>query len=249
MKILPARTAPPNEAIDPRRHSPPAHFESYRSCLRWEFGFMCAFCLLHESDLFEGGAPGTGLMTIEHFVRQEGEGSARANEYANCFYACRFCNGARGSRYEVAEERGGRRLLNPCSNAWAEHFELVGTDRLRPRRGDADARYTYRAYDLDGPRKRMSRGRRRHSIERARAILESYATRQAFYTRVYENPRTAQDRTEALGEMAFLDAQRSDAMETLRRYRALPAPEACRCPVHARSLPRFIDVQCFEAEI
>src|SRR5437879_2619929 len=92
--MLPPQTHPPNEPIR-RRHSPPRlAYEEYRSCLRWEFGFTCAFCLLHEADFVEEGARGTGLMWIEHHVAQSAD-PALVDTYENCFYACRYCNGAR----------------------------------------------------------------------------------------------------------------------------------------------------------
>src|SRR5438552_905085 len=98
MNVLPLQTRPPTEAVA-RGHAPPrGGFNSYRRCLRWEFGFTCAFCLLHEADLVDWGASGSGLMTIEHRVPQSDPavGAALADDYGNCFYACRYCNRSRG---------------------------------------------------------------------------------------------------------------------------------------------------------
>jgi hypothetical protein len=57
-KILPPVTQPWPQVIV-RQHKPPeAKYKTYRACLRWEFGFSCAFCLLHETDLMPCGAEG-----------------------------------------------------------------------------------------------------------------------------------------------------------------------------------------------
>src|SRR5215210_7160639 len=132
MRILPRRTRPFPVKLE-RRHTPrPTRgrrgYQAFRPCLRWEFGFTCAFCLAHESDLVEHGAEGTGLMTIEHFLpvsagKTPVEAETLANDYGNCFYACRYCNGARIAAPVV--DLRGRRLLNPCTHAWSEHFNLL----------------------------------------------------------------------------------------------------------------------------
>jgi hypothetical protein len=74
MKILPPVTRPWREQIS-RRHAPKVRrgnkgFRSYAPCLRWEFGFSCAFCLCHEADLAAYGAKGSGLLQVEHFFLQ-----------------------------------------------------------------------------------------------------------------------------------------------------------------------------------
>src|SRR5436190_1471867 len=90
MNTLPRQTQPATAPI-PRRHTPSrAGYATYRSCLRWEFGFTCAFCLLHEADLVEEGVQGTGLTTIEHHVAQSAD-LTLVDTYENCFYACRYC--------------------------------------------------------------------------------------------------------------------------------------------------------------
>src|SRR5690349_1008078 len=100
MKILPPQTLPPNARIE-RRHQPEGvtgryGYRAYRACLRWEFGFTCAFCLLHEADLAPFGAEGLGVMTIEHFVPVSVD-EEKAGEYRNCYYACRLCNQSRSN--------------------------------------------------------------------------------------------------------------------------------------------------------
>ena len=67
MRALPPTTLPASEPIA-RRHAPDGAWASFRACLRWEFGFTCAFCLLHEADFLEHGAEGSGLFATEHHV-------------------------------------------------------------------------------------------------------------------------------------------------------------------------------------
>ena len=72
MKILPPVTHPWSEKIV-RRHTPRSlkgakGYQAYRPCLRWEFGFSCAFCLVHEVDLAPYPIAGSGLTQVEHFI-------------------------------------------------------------------------------------------------------------------------------------------------------------------------------------
>ena len=146
-----------------------------RPCLRWELGFTCAFCLAHESDLVEHGAEGTGLMTIEHFspastANTPADVEALLNDYRNCFYACRYCNGSRNDAPEI--DRRGRKLLNPFSHAWGEHFVLSDDDRLFPVPDDLDAEYTAEVYDLNEARKLEMRRSRRERMDESLALID-----------------------------------------------------------------------------
>ena len=145
MSILPPRTPLPDTPFR-RRHTPGTAsgrrgYERYRHCLRWEFGFTCAFCLLHESDLAVGvgdGLPaaGSGQFTIEH-LQPQATVPSRRNDYSNCYYACRRCNLARTLKYQLVS-RDGAQLLDPCRVAWANHFS-AGGDEYRPNENDLHA--------------------------------------------------------------------------------------------------------------
>jgi hypothetical protein len=165
MNVLPPRTTPSQIPI-PRRHSPSGAYTGFRACLRWEFGFTCAFCLVHESDLIAHGIERSGLTGIEHQRRQETD-PALINSYENCFYACRFCNGARGTK---SYQRKTMRLLNPCETAWGARFALDGDD-LRPRIDDADAGYTAVTYDVNDPRRIVLRRNRAETMTNALQVL------------------------------------------------------------------------------
>jgi hypothetical protein len=59
---LPPATHPWRRKIE-RQHLPiEGSYSSFRPCVRWEFGFSCAFCLLHEADVMLSGAEGWGLI-------------------------------------------------------------------------------------------------------------------------------------------------------------------------------------------
>ncbi len=162
MKVLPPRTLPPAEPVA-RRHRPTPirDWSEYRRCLRWDFGFTCAFCLLHEADFFFG-QPGAGLgvMTVEHRTTKR-DAPDQVGVYENCFYACRLCNMARGTK---DLETPSARLLDPTADPWGEHFEAVGSSLL-PKSGDADARYTAETYDFDNASKMSRRQARQELIE------------------------------------------------------------------------------------
>lgn len=232
MKILPPRTLPPATPIK-RRHTPRATtgrygYRAYRSCLRWEFAFTCAFCLLHEADFAEYGAEGLGLTSIEHFDPAS-RNATKINDYENCFYACCLCNGSRSDARVV--DRESHRLLNPCTDAWADHFVMTTDDRLSPVDGDVDALRTAAIYDLNAPLKvKLRRWRRKH-IEEWLGLVERGPDRVAD---LLARSARATTRTEA---QALLEAAKLlhgcivRASRDLAGYAAIPqdVDNSCRC--------------------
>ncbi len=257
MQILPERTLPFRERLE-RRHQPrPARgrlgYPAYRPCLRWEFGFTCAFCLAHESDLSEHGVEGTGLTTVEHFVpvstgQHQSAAESLANDYQNCFYACRYCNGARSTT--PSTDGQGRKLLNPCAHRWTEHFSVSDDDRLLPRPGDADAEYTSEAYDLNEARKLEMRRSRRERVEESLALLNRGPDLlDALIARSASQPGIRS--VEILAAAENLRRSMLNAERELMRHAAIPADadSRCRCghQVH-HSLPAVLDHQMLEIE-
>lgn len=170
MLLLPPITKLPQAPFG-RRHMPPRmkrDYTLYRNCLRWDFGFTCATCLLHERDLANYGTEGLGVTQIEHFQPQSLEPS-RITDYSNLLYICRFCNGAR-SDCEVVDPQTGHRLLDPSLEIWAAHFTIVN-DEILPNNGDGDAEYTAYTYDINDLRKVALRRRRRETLERVLGLL------------------------------------------------------------------------------
>ena len=244
MKILPSTTELSTTPIA-RRHSPPAgKFPTYRACLRWEFGFSCAFCLLHEADFVAGGIDGTGLTSVEHQIPRS-HAPQLEDEYDNCIYACRFCNGARGDTPNV--DVAGRTLLDPCTSAWASHFKREGFS-LAPL-GD-DAEYTAQTYDLDDPRKVEFRRARTGAITSGLRMLREGPERVVKLLDAAVNARE-QDRDVLVATAHDLRGFILTAAKTLARYRIVPldAPVSCRCgAAFVREAPRFMVAQCLDLE-
>jgi hypothetical protein len=239
LKLLPRATNPWRIAIR-RRHTPKAskRYQDFRSCLRWEFGFSCAFCLLHETDLTQQGVEGWGLMQIEHHVPRS-QAPEVANEYTNSFYICRFCNEARGAASLVSHD--GRRLLNPCEIAWQECFELDG-DEIRVVGGNPDAIYTLDVYDLNDPRKvRMRRKRRQTLSELVDVVTKARPLRDRLLQRAVEtgDPTLVDDARTMWKNLLY-------ARKDLLRFVPIPedASPSCACG-HNRhhTLPEVLEEQ------
>lgn len=227
-----------------QRHTPRStnDYRDYRACLRWDAGFTCCFCLVHESDLTRTGTvEGTGLTSIEHLQPQT-HAPDLINVYSNCAYACQSCNNVR--RCAPSLHPSGARLLHPWRDVWGEHFRLH-EDHLEPlQEGDAgrDARYTMDVYRLNHPRKVAMRRTRRTQLQS--------------YVRLFEhNPRelralatkqqSAEERLELLGWVRKLKEHRELARDELERRAATPAdaPARCRCDsLEHHRLPPEIEV-------
>jgi len=248
MKILPPVTHPPRQPTT-RRHEPKAAFgaegyQAYRACLRWDFGFTCAFCLTHEADLTGGRTvEGLGVMGVEHGISRATDPN-RKNEYSNCFYACRLCNGARATR---PGSSGGRFLLDPTRTAWGTHFRRSG-DRLLPTEKDANAAYTYEVYDLDDPRKIEMRRLRRELITDRLELLARCPDELEWLLAQVEVSRPGRAR-EALELARRLRRAALASLEEVARFAAVPpdAPSSCRCGrSDYLSLPLEFEIQSLE---
>ncbi|MFY9821703.1 MAG: HNH endonuclease [Thermoanaerobaculia bacterium] len=249
LKLLPASTRPWSKKIV-RRHQPPAArgkrgYSKYRPCLRWEFGFSCAFCLIHESDISE--ILGQDFMQVEHFTPKS-EAAEGWNRYSNCFYICRYCNNVRGVKPGIGA--AGLRLLNPCDEIWAQSFDLQG-DELRPL--TEDAFYTEWAYDLNHPSKVAIRRDRRESIDESRAVLTAIVSRKL--DRLLKRVQETEDqdlRIQLLEAYQAMRHARDSALEELKRRQAIPslADPACYCKnLEARSLPEVLDEQTVSLDL
>jgi hypothetical protein len=247
MKILPLRTLPPNERIE-RRHSPPeatgeAGYQDYRPCLRWDFGFTCAFCLLHEGDLAEFGAEGMGIMWIEHFTPASLD-ARQINDYENCFYACRFCNRSRWKAPLVDES--GRRLIDPCRHVWGERFFLSEDDHLLPDKADPDAVYTAETYDLNDDRKVRRRRRRRERLTEWLAVLKGGPARIKLLITLAQRVSSLEDASLLVEEANSLRHRVILATLEIQRYFVVPVDADGSCPCgrdeHCR-LPEWLAAQ------
>jgi hypothetical protein len=245
VKGLPAVTYPWREKIG-RRHMPrPVSgrqgYQKFLPCLRWEFGFSCAFCLCHEADFTRSGARRLGIMQVEHFLLQSLSSDQR-NLYSNCFLICRLCNIARGTAWDSVD---GNVLLNPCSQVWGDEFELVD-DEMQPKdAGNGNAIYTRDVYDLNGPHKVRMRRLRRETIEKALAFLR----------RSDHLEQALLDRAIATGDPVLIDAAktirdyRREALWDLQQFVAIPhdRDQVCLCGHQTHhSLPRVLAEQTID---
>lgn len=82
---------------------------------------ICEYCLIAEDDTFFG-------CEIDHIISEKHGGSSDGNNLA---YACVFCNQAKGSDVGSLhwESNNFVRFFSPRTDAWADHFALVG-DRI-----------------------------------------------------------------------------------------------------------------------
>lgn len=248
MKILPPKTEPPSEPFG-RRHEPrPSNqWRDYRNCLRWEFGFTCPFCLLHESDFVAHGVEGTGLTWVEHLTTRSADQS-QANDYTNCVYSCRFCNSARKAKDRVDERE--RTLLDPTESSWGEHFEYEG-ERLQPVPADPDAQYTAEAYDVNDERKLKMRCSRMSLIKDRLATIREGPEREARLLEIAQRV-DGDDRAMLIREAHRLRERIESAKVDLRRFVYEPEdrPSSCRCDIDVEfELPEALDEQAIEVAV
>lgn len=245
MKILPSSTRLPSAPLR-RRHHPTdvATYQRHKACLRWDFGFTCAFCLLHEADFSPLPESRTGMMSAEHVIPKNVDES-KLGSYTNIVYCCRLCNRARGVHPHLS--KNDEKLLDPTATAWSSHFEL-DRDAIIPKANDQHARYTAKAYGLDDRDKTTVRRMRRELFERNCEYLDAFT----------ENERRLLDKAKNapnIERLALMDAARklaklaANAMADLRRFRAIPidAPTSCRCrPTPSFTLPEFYQDQLID---
>lgn len=231
LEIVPPRIQVPR-THKRQRHTPRStnDYRDYRACLRWDAGFTCCFCLVHESDLTRTGtAEGTGLTSIEHLQPQR-DAPALANVYSNCAYACQSCNNVR--RCTPNEHPSGARLLHPWRDAWGDHFRLH-EDRLEPlQEGEAgrNARYTIDVYRLNGDGKVEKRHLRRTQIA---AYLGLFEFDLAELRGIAAQQASSEERLKDLARIRKLQEWRTLARDELERRTAIPADAPARCRCHS----------------
>ena len=80
-------------------------------------GTRCEYCLINEADTFLG-------CQVDHIISEKHGGPTTPENLA---YACAFCNQRKGSDIaSLASDGTLVRLFNPRTDAWTEHFALVG---------------------------------------------------------------------------------------------------------------------------
>lgn len=248
-QILRSKTLPFKARIT-RAHTPTARggrslsYPAFKDCLRWEFGFTCAICLLHEVHLV---LPGTGAatshqMTVEHIVLKSTPlGKPLENQYANCLLLCTYCNGARGNRH-LHENPDGTRLLNPIADVWDDHFDLAN-DRLEPRAGDANAEYTRMAYAINDSVRTMRRQALRGLIdERIVNIRMHQASLDEIDVQLNGDVGSAEHLQRLLTARGRLCEALRREMTALLKFSGVPAdkPGVCHCVVPAMTVAKAV---------
>lgn len=251
---LPIQTEPYQSRIS-RLHTPTAGeakgaYSKFRPCLRWEFGFTCAFCLLHESDVADYGVARTGLFWIEHVLTQSSKaGAPQKNLYGNVVYACKWCNRSRGTAPLTDAE--GRTLQDPTRVVWRALFQLE-SDELVPREGSPDAFYTWETYELGDSLKTELRSKRRKELGRARLHLKRCPKYiQRIEEQLSAGGHSAEELAELQDELALHRDLLDEAKAVLKRRRAIPldSDSKCVCPQKdSLDLPSALKVQLSSGE-
>jgi hypothetical protein len=247
MKLLAAQTALPDEVL-PRRHTPArGDYTTYRDCARWDFGFTCSLCFLHESDLSEGGAEGTGLIWLEyHELKSVAEG--RRDEYANCLLSCRFCNNGRAA-LPRRDSQTGATLLDPTRDAWALRFRSDGGSIRVRHADDRDAEHTWEAYGLGDERKAALRDNRARRFALFRSAESDFLELVPALLVKAEQSADPREVEACLRVARALERTYEASLAEVKRYLATPqdAPSSCRC-MGPRELPDWLERQTQEVE-
>lgn len=106
-----------------RNRKPPdgKPYGSYKDCLRLDFEFRCAYCLIHEADY-----QGHESFEVDHFVPKSNDATLE-RVYSNLYYACHLCNrwGRKGAHWPTEDEAvRGERFVDPCAENWEAHVEF-----------------------------------------------------------------------------------------------------------------------------
>lgn len=245
MKILPPSLKPPDSKFCLRHKPRPGDYKSFRNCLRWDFGFVCPFCLLHESDHARRTAS-SGLFWLEHLTTQSADEGLK-NEYTNLAYSCKYCNRSRGASPRT---RGKERLLNPVSDIWSEHFAMERDDSLTPLTPHAG--YTADEYRINSSDKVAMRTQRRLRIEKWRAYIRNTRPKLPKLQALLKTMLDKHEHGKALEVIETISDLREGLCcieEILSDFRAIPqdAPGDCRCEVSPPlSLPEQLEEQCWD---
>lgn len=236
MRIIKATIKPYSELLV-RKHSPTGmSYSDYKNCLRWDFGFICPYCLRHESDLAEFGAGKANAIWLEHHQRQQ-ERPDLINDYDNLLFCCRECN---QNRARAPQEKDGAVLLRPDRTKWSTVFTISGTT-IVPVDGSESSQYTHSTYKPNRPVKQRSRELRRGVVEKGLEILKNGPELlRLLRSAARKNP---EKRREFMFQVNFHRQHLVDQWDNLKRYKAVPidAPSTCHCAAQAEVIPELTE--------
>src|SRR5579885_1327542 len=99
-------------------------YKQYRSELRLDFWFSCAYCSITESE-----ARGIAFQ-IDHY-EPDSTKLPNVNDYDNLMYACDVCNRRKlDLRPSDTARAAGYRFFRPDRDVESEHFELAAKHRI-----------------------------------------------------------------------------------------------------------------------
>jgi len=241
MKILPDVIKPFSEILIKKHNPKSKDYTKFNPCLRWDFGFTCPFCLLHESDLTIM-AHGSGVFWTEHFIPQSVDSSIK-HDYNNCIYSCRYCNHSRGIGKN--SNKDGHKLLNPTTEIWSNHFSIKN-DQLTFETQDYHASYTNLLYDLNDDRKVKARKRRRESLQFIKKHLKESPSLIQNLNDLLNKDLKKDDKLTLIKAIQNINNTTKKAKKDLKLFIALPEdkPTICDCtdPPDLK-LPNFINYQ------
>lgn len=103
-------------------------YRRYRECLREDFGWRCAYCMIHENTHSDGRHG----FDIDHFKPRAKDGPVDA--YANLYWSCKWCNSLKHDHWPSEDDKAiDMRFADPCAeHDYGNHFteEADGTLRV-----------------------------------------------------------------------------------------------------------------------
>ena len=196
----------------------------YKDCLRLDFEFRCAYCLIHEKD-FQGHES----FQVDHF-RPKSRFRELERSYANLYYACQLCNrqGRKGHAWPTPDEESrGERFVDPCAEHWEDHVEFIEDGSVRPLTPAGE--YSTRTIELDRIQLRLHRRKLPHEYSdrsRLHQVFHRLKRLSDFADARTDLPRGVAAELEALREQ-FLYLEKS-VRAAWAGKKAAP-PEPC-CP-------------------
>jgi len=142
---------------------PKKDYTAYRPLVREDFAECCAYCLLHEI-----AAGGFDAFEIDHYrPKVQAELAGFIHDFFNLYYACRACNGYKGSSWpDPDQEAFGYGFIDFCAEDFSRHFEEQPDGVWRP---------LTRAGEYTAAKVRLNRAH----LVRIRLLLRRLATLQA----------------------------------------------------------------------
>jgi 5-methylcytosine-specific restriction endonuclease McrA len=174
-------------------------YTEYRSYLRSDFRYRCAYCLTHEYYFLDGdGGEIDHHRPLNPSPRGSKDFSHLVNVYDNLYWTCSKCNRSKGNRWPTDEQyAAGSRFLDPCREDHEAHWQTNsdGTIIALTETG----RYTIRTVRLDRP----FLNRRRAELYQDQKLLAKIEQEMERHDISAEHRRTLQEHLETVRKRIF----------------------------------------------